>query len=408
MADETRTNDQAEEKSFAELLDESYRAPVKLRPGDKTTAAVFRVTEDWIFLDLGGKSEGCLAKAELADENGEITVKAGDSLEVYLLSETGGEPLFTTKVGKGSGDRSLLQDAYRNRIPVEGTVDKEIKGGFSIKLAGSARAFCPYSQMGLRRVENAEGYIGQTLSFLMTEFGENGRNIILSHRAVLEAEQMKKKAVLKETLKAGDAVTGTVTSVRDFGAFIDIDGAEGLIPISEIGWGRVEDINDHVCPGQKVEAEVIKLDWDNNRLSFSLKARQPDPWQQSLMKYAEGTVHSGTVSRLAKFGAFITLEPGIDGLMHISKIGGGKRINHPGDVLKTGQTINVKIEKLDIDQKRISLVMEGDDTGAQEEESFAEYQNKREHEPSVELSGKSTESFGTLGDILKAKLKNKK
>jgi len=405
MSEENGRNDQAEEKSFAELLNDSYQAPVKLKPGDKTTAVVFKVTDQWIFLDLGGKSEGCLAKAELVGENGETDAKEGDRLEVYLLSETGGELVFTTKVGKGAADRSLLAEAYRNRIPVEGTVDKEIKGGFSVKLAGSARAFCPYSQMGIRRVENGEAYTGKALSFLITEFSENGRNIVLSNRAVLEAEQMKKKEVLKDSLKVGDTVSGTVTAVRGFGAFIDIDGAEGLVPISEIGWGRIEDIHDHIYAGQKVEAEVIKLDWGNNRLSFSLKARQPDPWQQSLVKYAEGTVHHGTVSRLAKFGAFVTLEPGIDGLMHISKIGRGKRINHPGDVLKTGQGIPVKIEKLDIDKKRISLVMDA-------EEPDAELRNipeagKKGFDMS-EVINPPNASFGTLGDILKAKLKSKK
>jgi small subunit ribosomal protein S1 len=236
---------------------------------------------------------------------------------------------------------------------------------------------------------------------MITEFGEKGRNIVLSNRAVLVEEQDKKKVVLKETLKEGSTVSGTVISIRDFGAFIDIDGAEGLVPISEIGWGRVENINEYISVGQQVEVEVMKLDWEKDRLSFSLKAKQPDPWDGVAMKYTDGSIHTGTVSRLAKFGAFITLESGIDGLLHISRIGGGKRINHPGDVLKTGQEISVKVEKLDLESKRISLVMDAVDSEVDEKERLEEYKQINDNS---DFNGKSTESFGTLGDILKSKL----
>jgi len=398
---ESKTNGQNEEMSFSDLLDESYKAPVKLKPGDKTAAIIFKITDEWIFLDLGGKSEGCLARVELADENNAIVVSEGDSLEVFFLSQNNGEMIFTTKLGKGSVDKSQLEDAYRNRIPVEGSVEKEIKGGFSIKLSGSVQAFCPYSQMGLRRVENAEQYVGQLLSFMITEFSEKGRNVVLSNRAVLAEEQKKKKEFLKGTLKEGSNINGTVISIRAFGAFIDIDGAEGLIPISEIGWGRVENINDYLSVGQEVEVEIMKLDWGNSKLSFSLKAKQPDPWEGSGFKYSDGSIHTGQVSRLAKFGAFVTLEPGIDGLLHISRIGGGKRINHPGDVLKAGQEIGVKVEKLDLENKKISLIMDGDESVLEEKENFAA---GKDIKGVSGINGQSTESFGTLGDILKSKL----
>src|SRR5210317_2428668 len=163
IENDSKSDEKEEELSFSDLLDESYKSPVKLKLGDKTAAIIFKITNEWIFLDLGGKSEGCLARSELADENNDIAVSEGDSLEVFFLSEANGEMIFTTKLGKGSADKSQLEDAYRNRIPVEGSVEKEIKGGFSIKLSGSVQAFCPYSQMGLRRVENAEQYVGQLL-----------------------------------------------------------------------------------------------------------------------------------------------------------------------------------------------------------------------------------------------------
>jgi len=399
---DSKSNEKEEEMSFSDLLDESYKAPVKLKPGDKTAAIIFKITDEWVFLDLGGKSEGCLARSELADEKNDIAVSEGDSLEVFFLSENNGEMIFTTKVGKGSADKSHLEDAYRNRIPVEGSVEKEIKGGFSVKIAGSLRGFCPYSQMGLRRVDDAGKYAGLSLPFIITEYGERGQNIVLSNRAVLAAEQKVKKEALKETLKEGMTVTGTVTSVRDFGAFIDIDGAEGLVPISEIGWGRVENINEYISAGQQVEVEVMKLDWEKDRLSFSLKAKQPDPWEGVAMKYSEGSLHQGKVARLAKFGAFITLEPGIDGLIHISRLGGGKRINSSGDVLKAGQEIMVKIEKIELDKKRISLALYTDEVQEEKAESTDEYRNHV-----LEAKDNRKESFGTFGDIFKAKLDKK-
>jgi small subunit ribosomal protein S1 len=194
-------------------------------------------------------------------------------------------------------------------------------------------------------------------------------------------------------------VKGTVTSVRDFGAFIDIDGAEGLVPISEIGWGRVENINEYISVGQQVEVEVMRLDWEKDRLSFSLKAKQPDPWEGVVMKYSEGSIHQGKVARLAKFGAFITLEPGIDGLIHISRLGGGKKINSSGDVLTAGQEIKVKIEKIELEMKRISLILDSDEVQGEEAASDNEY---RKHV--LEAKDNKTESFGTFGDIFKAKL----
>ncbi len=394
----TKSNEKEEEGSFSELLAESYKAPVKLKQGDKTAAIIFKITDEWVFLDLGGKSEGCLARSELTDENNDIAVSEGDSLEVFFLSETNSEMIFTTKVGKGSADKSHLEDAYRNRIPVEGSVEKEIKGGFSVKLAGAVCGFCPYSQMGLRRVDDTGKYAGMLLPFLITEYGERGRNIVLSNREVLAAEQKVKKEALKETLKEGMTVTGTVTSVRDFGAFVDIDGAEGLVPISEIGWGRVENINEYISVGQQVEVEVIKVDWENDRLSFSLKAKQPDPWEGAVMKYSEGSLYQGKVTRLVKFGAFITLEPGIDGLIHISRLGTGKKINSAGDILKAGQEITVKIEKIELDKKQISLIL---DTVEVQEEAVSDHEYRKHV---LETKDNKTGSFGTFGDIFKSKL----
>ncbi len=307
----------------------------------------------------------------------------------------GGEMVFTTRIGSGQAGIEELEQAFHSAIPVEGRVITEIKGGFQVTVAGQ-RGFCPYSQMGLRRVEDPDEYLEQTMAFKIIEFGSKGRNIILSARAVLEEEREQLKEQLKETLQEGDKIEGTVSSIRDFGAFVDIGGVDGLIPISEIAWGQTERVDDVLSQGQRVEVIVKRLDWDNDRISLSLKDTLENPWDKVEETYAPGTVHAGRVSRLAAFGAFVTLEPGIDGLLHISKLGSGRRINHPREILEAGQDITVKIDVVDTEQKRISLVPE--DFTAKEEEEKSYTPPPKDSKP---------KSMGTLGDLLQAQMKKK-
>jgi small subunit ribosomal protein S1 len=191
------------------------------------------------------------------------------------------------------------------------------------------------------------------------------------------------------------SVKGIVTSIQKFGAFLDIEGATGLIPISEISWNQVVNIKDFLSVGQEVEAVVMKLDWENDRLSFSIKKTLPDPWEKVLEKYSEGMQYTGIISHLAKFGAFVTLEDGIEGLIHISRLGEGKKINHPGELLKQGETITVHIEKIDKDQRKMSLVTI----------EFADAKKTEEDDDYRGYLGKRGASMGTLGDLLKHKIR---
>ncbi|MGZ6231090.1 MAG: 30S ribosomal protein S1, partial [Syntrophales bacterium] len=352
---EEKKNGSNEEKSFAELFGETEVRKDFLEPGQKIKAVIVKITQDWIFLDLGGKSEGYLDRKELADENGNLSVKEGDSIQAYFLSSRHNEKLFTTRIGAGDSARIHIEEVWRSGIPIEGVVEREIKGGFEIKLAGDMRGFCPYSQIDIRRAENAKDYVGRRLPFRITEYGERGRNIILSARAILEEQKKKDEEARKAELHEGMLVKGTVVSIRDFGAFLDIGGLQGLLPISEIGWDRVEDIYARLSVGQTFDVVIAKMDPQNNRVSFSLKQTLSDPWNEAEAKYPEGTFHTGTVVRLMKFGAFVNLGPGVDGLLHISKLGKGKRIVHPSDVVKEGQVIEVRIDTIDKEQKRISL-----------------------------------------------------
>ncbi|HEU19797.1 MAG TPA: 30S ribosomal protein S1 [Deltaproteobacteria bacterium] len=387
-----------DEKSFAELLNESFVGQGRLRPGEKIRAYIVNITPEWIFIDLGSKSEGYIARQELVDENGELTVNEGDAVDAYFLSSRNNERLFTTKIGKGEAGRAHLEEAFRSGIPIEGYVEKEIKGGFEIKVAGSVKGFCPFSQMGLRRVEASQKYVGRRLVFKIIEYTERGRKIILSNRIIREEELRKEREALKETLHEGMTVHGTVASLMDFGAFVDIGGVRGLIPISEIKWGRVENIGDILTVGQEVDPVIIAIDWDKNKITLSLKKTLSDPWNDVNDKYREGTRHHGKISRLTKFGAFIELEPGVDGLMHISKLGNGKRINHPSDVVAVGEELTVEIEKVDGENKRISL------KAAQSPRK--EDNNETEDNYSLYMD-KSQTTLGKFGDLLKNKLSDK-
>ena len=240
-------------------------------------AVIVKITAEWIFLDLGGKGEGYLDRKELLDAAGALTVKEGDSVRAYFLSAGNNELHFTTKIGSGPAGHGQLEDAWRSGIPVEGTIAKEVKGGFEIRIGGNVRAFCPFSQTGMRREENPTNAVGRSLSFKIIEYGEGGRNIVLSRRAIVEAEQQEKRDSLKETLTEGMKVKGTVTSLQKFGAFVDIGGLEGLLPVSEIAWSRTEKVSDVLAKGQEVEVIIKRIDWQQGRFSFSLKDALPTP-----------------------------------------------------------------------------------------------------------------------------------
>ena len=382
------------EESFADLFEGSFVKPVRFTPGQKVEVRIVKISAEWIFLDLGGKSEGYLERKELQDAEGNLSVKEGDIIEAYFLSTANQELRFTTRISGGDAGRHYLEDAWENGIPVEGLVEKEIKGGFEIKIAGELRGFCPYSQMGLQRAGSSADLIGQHLPFRITQYGEKGRNIIVSHRSILEEERQKQREVLKESLQEGMTVTGTISSIRSFGAFVRVDCLEGLIPISEIGWDRVEDISERLAVGQEVEVVAMKLDWEKERFSFSLKQTLPDPWDSVERDFPEGSRHRGTVVRLTDFGAFVTLAAGVDGLVHISKLGAGKRINHPREVVSKGQVVEIKVDKFDRDNKRLSLSLAGSEK--------ADEQSESEEDVAQFLRGK-TDSMGTLADLLKGK-----
>ena len=397
--DGEKTSGTENEKSFAELLDESFVTPGRLAPGQKVTATVVKITADWVFLDLGRKGEGCLDRKELAGPDGVTAVKEGDTLQAYFKGAEGSELRFTTKIAGGAAGHSQLEDAWRGGIPVEGLVEREVKGGYEVKIGGGVRGFCPFSQMGLLRARDQGDFVGKRLPFRITEYRERGRNVVLSNRAIMEEKRREEIEALKKGMREGMTVEGKVTAVRDFGAFVDVGGVEGLVPASEIGWERIGDVRGAFSVGQEVTAVIIRIDWEKERLTLSVKKTLADPWQSVADRFPAGSRHTGKVARLTAYGAFVALGPGIDGLLHVSRLGGGKRIKHPGEAVKEGQTVEVKVESVDMDRKRIALAPaggEGREDGPDENDDYRRYM---EEEP---------RATGSLGDILKARLDERK
>jgi len=395
--------------SFAALFSQSEEKTLrKLSPGQKIKATVVGIDKETVFLDVGTKSEGIVEASEFIDENGELSISPGDQVEVYCLKSGAGGQIFTAKLGSGASS-AHLEEAYHNSVPVQGFVKAEIKGGFEITLSGNVRGFCPFSQMGLRRVENAaETYLETHMSFLITKFEAAGRNIVLSARLLQEEERQLKKEELQEVLEEGQSIEGTISAIRSFGLFVDIGGIDGLVPISEVGWSRVENLEDTYSVGQQVQAVVKGLDWENDRISLSIKETLEDPWEAAVKDLSEGKAHVGNVARLAQFGAFVTLAPGVDGLVHISKLGGGRRINHPKEVLEAGQNLEVIIEAIDPANKRISLVpSDYVSLEDEEEKERREYKDYRSNRTGSKKEA-ANDSMGSFGALLKSKLEEKK
>ncbi len=346
------------EENFETLFKESSKLPSRLEPGQKVKSIVVGISGDLIYIDLGGKTEGVVELKEFLDEAGECLVKAGDEIEVYFASVQNGLKRFTTLTrGLSTAHLSDLRNAFEAGLPVSGKVKSELKGGYEVNM-GKARCFCPFSQIDVRGNRETSTYIGEIFPFKILEFEEDGRNIIVSRRVLLEEEQAVQKEKLKDALKTGMEIKGKVKSIHDFGIFVDIGSMDGFIPLSELEWDRTKKPEDVLSPGQEVTAKIISLDWVKDRLTLSLKAMQPDPWITAAEKYIVDSPVKGLVVRMTPFGVFVNLEPGIDGLIHISKLGAGRRIKHPKEVVEDGQWIEAYVTGVDAVNKRISLSKE--------------------------------------------------
>jgi len=384
-----------ENADFAALFAESeQQKPGKLRVGQKVSARVAHLGGEVAFLDLGGKGEGIIDLRELRSETGELLVQVGETIEGYLLSLSEGNVVVTRSVPKGAG-REVVQQALDSRIPIEGLITGQNKGGLEVDLGG-LRGFVPASQVDLRFVEDQSQFVGQRLRFRVTEI--RGGNAILSRRALLEEERAVQAAELRKNLEVGAQIEGTVTSVRDFGAFIDLGGLEGLVHVSELSHTRVAHAQDVVKPGQRVKVQILRIERDergHEKIALSLRALEQDPWNAARPQLKEGTRLQGKVARLQPFGAFVELFPGVDGLVHVSALS-DRHVQHPREVVKEGESIWVQVESIDDAQRRVALRRISEDEAQAPEAAKPEKQKQARVGDVVDATVDKCEAFGVF------------
>ena len=342
--------------------------------GDSFETTVVAVTDTTVFVDLSAKSEGVIDVAEFKDDEGNVSIKEGDKIKVFFTGEVRGEMRFTTKIGGSSADDSMLENAWKGGIPVEGHVEAEIKGGYEIKIGGK-RAFCPYSQMGFKDKKEPAAYVGKTLSFIITEYKNDGPDILVSNRKIGESEHANALGKLAAQITEGAVVSGTVESIEKFGAFVNIQGFRALLPMSELSFDHVADAGEVVEVGQEINVKVIKTDWKNERVSVSLKALMKNPWEAAGARFPVGSKQEGKISRIADFGLFVNIAPGIDGLVHISDLEDVSANTNLRKVYKVGQSMSVVVEKINAMEKRLSLKPA---SSVEQDESAAKYMSSQD------------------------------
>jgi small subunit ribosomal protein S1 len=347
------------EESFAALLENSKNIFGRLEPGQKVKSKIISISDDLAYIDLGTKSEGIIDVNELVDDNGDLIVKEGDEIEASFVTMQNGMKKMTTLIhGYTPIQLDEIRSAYNAGLPIKCDIKREVKGGFEVS-AGGVRCFCPFSQIDLKGGREGGVYLGQTFSFKVLEYkDEGGLNIVVSRRALLEDEKQEQIKRLKETLKVGMDVTAHINSIHKFGVFVTLGGIDGFIPVSEVSWERIVSPVNTLTLGEKVTTRVLSLDWDKNRITLSIKATQPDPWLNVSDRYAIDSRVKGEIVRLAQFGAFVKLEPGLEGLIHISNLRTGRRINHPKEAVEVGQMIEAYVLSVDAQSRKISLSLQ--------------------------------------------------
>ena len=360
--------------------------------GETVKGRVVTIGHDAVFVDLGAKAEGMIDIVLLRDADGKLPVAVGDTVEGRVVETTGGKAGCIVLHPLGSGHihvhRAELEQAAALGLPVEGLITAVNKGGVEVTVSG-VRGFCPISQLDLRHVEDAAAYIGKRLAFKISRY--EPRNLVLSRRALLEEEQRHAASATRDKLVPGAVLRGKVSSVKDYGAFIDLGGIEGMVHVSELGFARVTHPKDVLSVGQDVEVAVLRIEKSDDprkpeKVALSLKSLEKDPWDDVVERFPEGARLAGTVARVEPFGAFVELAPGIEGLVHVTEL--GRRVSHPREVVKPGQAVNVTVLGVERDRRRISLALATGDSA---------------EDDAVPPPPRAPERLGTFGDLLKKK-----
>jgi len=344
-------NENAEhEQDFQSLFESSLQ---ELHVGDVVRGTVVQVNDDTVIVDVGYKSEGVIPIEEFRDESGQLLVKVGDEIDVLFERRENESGLIS--LSKSKADRQRVWGSLEEGSVVEGKITGRIKGGLTVDIGVSA--FLPGSQVDIRPVRNLDKLLGATLKFKIIKLNKRRGNIVLSRRVMLEEERDSMRGQTLETLIEGDVVEGVVKNLTDYGAFIDLGGLDGLLHITDMSWGRVNNPADVLTVGQKLDVKVLKFDRERERVSLGLKQIIPDPWTDVEGKYPVGGRVKGKVVSLTDYGAFIELEGGVEGLIHVSEMSWTKRVKHPNKLLNVGDEVEAVVLALDIPNRRISLGM---------------------------------------------------
>jgi small subunit ribosomal protein S1 len=385
------------EDDFAAMFEASEKAR-RVAKGQLIDGTIVAIGKETALVDVGGKSEAEIDIAELKDDDGKLEVKVGDRVQAMVVSTAGGLKL-SRRLARGAATARQLEDAFQAGLPVEGKVEREVKGGYEVRIARQ-RAFCPASQMDIRGAGPVEAghYNGRVLQFRIIEYKEGGRNIVVSRRALLEEEAQANAAEVRKSIVEGAVVTGRVVSVRDFGAFVDLGGGvQGLLHVSEMAWERVPDASQFVKAGDQITVKVLRVDAEKQKISLGLKQLAADPWSKAGERYQPGQLRTGRITRVVEFGPFVELEPGVEGLIPLSESGVPREMD-VRKAFRAGDEIQVVVLDVDSAARRIRLSATGVEK-MREAEEVREYAGRTDHAPG--------ETFGSLGDRLRDALKPK-
>lgn len=346
-----------EMESFEALLAEYEQDQTSVREGEIVSGKVVDFVGDFVVVDIGYKSEGQVAKSEFVAPDGSFNVKIGDTIDVYVEATENENGLCV--LSKKEADKLMIWEEISKIADsdetVEGTIMSRVKGGLAVDIG--VRAFLPGSQVELRPTRNLDKFIGQKYRFKIIKFNKKRGNIVLSRRALLEKERAVLKSQTLEKLHEGAILDGVVKNITEYGAFVDLGGIDGLLHITDMSWGRVNHPNEVVQIGDEIKVKVLKFTPDNERVSLGYKQLAPDPWEHAAERYPAGIRALGRVVSLIDYGAFVELEEGIEGLIHISEMSWTRRVKHPSRVVNVGDVIDVVVLSLDTDAKKISLGM---------------------------------------------------
>jgi small subunit ribosomal protein S1 len=389
------------EEDFAAMFEASLKTR-RIEKGQTIEGTIVAIGSEVAFVNVGGKGEAMIPLDEVRNEDGTLEVAPGDRIQAVVVSTAGGLTLSRKLALSAASDRQI-EDAFHARLPVEGRVDRAVKGGYEVRI-GRSRGFCPISQIDIVRDTDPVSHVGRVYAFRIIEYKEGGRNLVVSRRALLEEEQRARAMEVRQSIVEGAVMTGRVTSVRDFGAFVDLGaGVQGLLHVSEMGWSRVSDTTQIVAPGEEVTVKVLRVDANKQQIALGLRQLTADPWSKVRERYEVGQVCTGRVTRLAEFGAFVELEPGVEGLAHASTFAETGRSDAWRRSVAVGTAGAFEILTIDFEKKRIGLAPVDENSAQARRAAGLPSEIANEMQESTERKD-GAEGFGSLAEKLRGAL----